>query len=81
MLRLVHLKPRSGYSNDSVSLYKALLQWLDNCNIKNSLFQNYSRFSPYLKRTMACKARFKGIGYLSNPNQMSDDFQNRCIRY
>ena len=47
MLRLVHLKPRSGYSNDSVSLYKALLQWLDNCNIKNSLFQNYSRFSPY----------------------------------
>ena len=28
MFKIVYLKPPSGYSNDGVSLSKALLQWL-----------------------------------------------------
>ena len=63
-------EPPSGYSNDSVSLSKALLLWLANYTIKDSWFQNYSRFPPYLKCTVACKVRFKGTVYPNNPNQM-----------
>ena len=32
----LYLKPPKGYSNGSVSLSKALLQWLANCSIKDS---------------------------------------------
>ena len=36
----------NGCSNGSVSLFKAMLQWLANCSVKDNSFQNYSQFSP-----------------------------------
>ena len=36
-------------SNDNVSLLKALLQWLANCSIKDSLYYIHDWFSSYLK--------------------------------
>ena len=34
-------------SNDSVSLFKAMLQWLANCTVKDSSFKNYSLFALF----------------------------------
>ena len=30
-----------------------MLEWLTNCSIEDSLFYNYSYFSPYLKHTVS----------------------------
>ena len=39
---VIELKSPNGCSNGSVSLLKVILQWLTDCSIKNSSFENYS---------------------------------------